>query len=126
MMELYRIREVDFQHKDVRGCLTQLIHSGYAQVNVLESKKGATRGTHFHREATEAFYLIVGSVETVLVGKDSSERVVFQKGDFFEIPPNVLHNMMFLEESLMVQMYSIPVEREDGTKDFFVEEEFYA
>ena len=125
-MELYRIRGVDFQHKDERGSLTQLIHDGYNQVNVLETKKGSTRGVHFHKESVEAFYLITGSVDAEFIGKESNESIKFRAGDFFEIPPYVLHNMVFPEDCIMVQMYDKPVEKSDGSKDIYMEDEFYA
>lgn len=125
-MNLYKKREVDFQHKDMRGSLTQLIHEGFAQINVLESKAGAERGAHFHKGSIEAFYLITGSVEVEFIGKELKEKAFFKQGDFFEIHPLVLHNMYFPEDCLMVQMYDHPVESEDGTKDIYMEEEFYA
>lgn len=125
-MELYRIRHVDFQHVDERGRLTQLIHNGYKQVNVLESKTGAVRGAHFHKRAVEAFYLVSGSVEVGFKGNVYEKKVTFKEGEFFEIFPFVLHNMYFPEDCLMVQMYDIPVENGDGTKDIFMEEEFDA
>ncbi len=125
-MSLFVRREVDFQHKDRRGSLTQLIHEGFAQINVLESKTGAERGAHFHKNSIEAFYLVTGSVEVEFIGKEAKEKVTFKQGDFFEIHPLVLHNMYFPEDCLMVQMYDKPVENEDGTKDIFMEEEFYA
>ena len=125
-MSLYQLRKTDFQFSDTRGSLVQLVHEGFVQINVLESKKGAVRGAHFHKRAIEAFYLINGSVEVTLRSKEVEEKVVFQKGDFFEIYPFALHNMYFPEDCLMVQMYDIPVENEDGTKDIFTEDEFDA
>lgn len=126
IMSLYKSREVDFRHLDVRGSLTQLIHEGFMQINVLKSKKGVARGSHFHKRSVEAFYVIDGSVEVTLWDKKDKETVVFREGAFFEIPPFVLHNMVFLEDCTMVQMYDRPVENEDGTKDIFTEDEFYA
>lgn len=126
MMEMYKLREVDFQHKDDRGSLTQLIHDGYRQINVLESVKRSVRGTHFHKRSTEAFYLIFGSVEVEFKCKTKMKTVTFHQGDFFEINPYILHNMYFPEDCLMVQMYDIPVENSDGTKDIFTEDEFDA
>ena len=123
-MSLYFKRKVDFQHIDNRGSLTQLIHNGFKQINVLDSKKGVERGSHFHKRAVEAFYVISGSVEVTLWDKNNKEIVVFNKGDFFEIHPFVLHNMLFLEDCLMVQMYDEPVENLDGTKDIFMEDDF--
>ncbi len=126
MMSLYHLREVDFQYKDARGSLVQLVNGGFAQINVLESSNGATRGTHYHKRAVEAFYVVNGSVEVRLWNMETEEKVSFQKGDFFEIRPFVLHNMYFPEDCLMVQMYDKPVENENGTKDIFMEDEFYA
>ncbi len=123
-MHLYIKRKVDFQYFDNRGSLTQLIHDGFKQINVLDSKKGVERGSHFHKHSIEAFYVISGSVEVTLWDKNNKEAVVFNKGDFFEIHPFVLHNMIFLEDCLMVQMYDEPVENPDGTKDIFMEDDF--
>lgn len=125
-MALYKLRDVDFQHKDNRGSLVQLVHEGFNQINVLDSKTGATRGAHYHKRAIEAFYVVNGSVEVKLWNTETEETVTFKQGDFFEIHPNILHNMCFFEDCLMVQMYNIPVENEDGTKDIYMEEDFNA
>ena len=125
-MSLFFTRKVDFQYNDARGSLTQLIHEGFKQVNVLETKKGVERGTHYHKQCIEAFYLVSGSVEVSLWDDTNSETVVFKKGDFFEIHPFVFHRMYFLEDSTMIQMYSIPVENDDGEKDIYTEDCFNA
>ena len=123
---LYKTRDVDFRHNDFRGSLTQLVHEGYKQINVLITKEGADRGAHFHKVATEAFFLITGSVKVDFVGKEEKQIVEFGKNDFFEIQPMVLHDMHFTEDCIMVQMYDIPVENPDGSKDIYMEDEFYA
>ena len=108
---------------DERGSLTQLVHEGYKQINVLDTKAGSVRGAHFHKKSVEAFYVISGRVEVEFKGKDEQKQVAFKEGDFFEINPFILHNMFFPTDCLMVQMYDIPVENEDGTKDTFMEVE---
>ena len=50
----------DFEHKDDRGTLVQLVRKGYSQINVITSKSGVFRGGHFHKLNTEAFYIIEG------------------------------------------------------------------
>lgn len=126
MMSLYETRNVDFRHQDYRGSLIQLVHGGFKQINVLESKDGSSRGAHFHKRSVEAFYVIEGSVVVRLWNKEKEETVTFKKGDFFEIHPFILHTMYFLADCIMVQMYDIPVENEDGTKDIYMEDEFNA
>ena len=125
-MSLYETRKVDFRHQDWRGSLVQLVHGGFNQINVLESKSGAARGSHYHKRAIEAFYVVSGCVVVRLWDKEKEEVVTFRQGDFFEIHPFILHNMYFPEDCLMVQMYDTPVENEDGTKDIFTEDDFYA
>ena len=125
-MNLFSRKKIDFQHIDERGSLTQLVHDGFKQINVLQSNEGTRRGAHFHKRAVEAFYVFEGSVEVTLWNINSREVVIFKQGDFFEIHPYILHDMFFPEYCLMIQMYDIPIENDDGTKDIFTEDEYNA
>ena len=122
-MALFERKEVDFSFSDARGRLTQLVHDGYRQVNVLYTNQGVIRGGHYHRKCGEAFFVISGSVEVTLKKADGeeTETVLFGKDEFFAIQPFTIHSMYFPEDCLMVQMYNIPVEAEDGTKDIIPE-----
>ena len=122
-MALFERKETDFSFSDARGCLTQLVHDGYRQINVLNTKKGVVRGGHYHKVCGEAFFVISGSVEVTLkkVGGEETETVRFGKDDFFAIHPLVIHSMVFPEDCLMVQMSDIPVESENGMKDIIPE-----
>ena len=121
-MELVQILQTEFEFADDRGKLTQLVHEGYQQVNVLISKRGVTRGSHFHRICREAFYVLSGSTEFTLKTAEAEETVVFHAGDFFAIEPGVSHSLYFPEDCVMVQMYDPPVEQPDGGKDIYGEE----
>lgn len=118
-MIIYDIKKPDFCFTDDRGSLTQLVHEGYSQINVLETKKGVLRGGHFHKIANEAFYVVSGSVAVTLKTKDAKETAVFKKGDFFGIRPYTIHSLFFPEDCVMVAMYDVCVENEDGTKDIY-------
>ena len=121
-MELVRVLHTDFEFADERGTLTQLVHEGFRQINVLTTKRGVTRGGHFHRICREAFYVISGSVEVTLKNAERTETAVFHKGDFFAVEPYISHSMFFPEDCVMVQMYDPPVEQPDGGKDIYGEE----
>ena len=58
--------KTEFHFEDERGTIDQLIHEGYAQINVITSKKGVFRGGHYHKENEEAFYLISGKLEVTV------------------------------------------------------------
>ena len=122
-MALFERKKPDFSFSDTRGRLTQLVHDGYRQVNVLYTNKGVIRGGHYHKDCGEAFFVISGSVEVTLkeVGGEETETVLFGKDDFFAIRPLVIHSMFFPEDCLMVQMYDNPVESENGMKDIIPE-----
>ena len=118
-MALFEKLLPDFAFEDGRGKLTQLVHGGYTQVNVLESRKGVLRGGHFHKQSREAFFVVSGQVEVTLK-KGLEQQTV--PGDFFEIAPFVVHSMRFPEDCVLVAMYDIPVEYADGAKDIYVNE----
>lgn len=118
---LIEILKPDFCFEDNRGKLTQLVHEGYKQVNVLFTKKGVERGSHYHKENKEIFYIISGSLK-LNVSRDSiSEEYYFKAGDMFLIPEYVMHSFFYEEDTLKVSMYSNGVEKNNGTKDIFTE-----
>lgn len=112
--------QTDFNFEDERGTLTQLIHTGYQQINVITSKKGVQRGGHYHRLNREAFYIVAGRVELTAKQGEMTEQHIFEQGEFFGIGPNVSHEFLFLENTVLVSMYDHGVEMSDGTKDIFI------
>ena len=121
---MYLDKCVDFRHRDERGELVQLIHSGYEQVNLLKSRKGTLRGGHFHKVRREVFYLVSGSVDVTMWDGRERIRRRFSEGSFFEICPWTVHSMCFPEDCVMIALYDRAIEQADGTKDIFPEEEF--
>ena len=118
---LYTKLDSDFEHFDDRGNLVQLVHDGFKQINVLETRQGVMRGGHYHKICHEAFYVIRGCVKVSLKQDGINEEVLFSQHDFFAIAPGVIHSMYFPEDCLMVQMYDIPVEIGNGKKDIYPE-----
>ena len=116
---LLDVLKPDFIHEDERGRLVQLAHGKIGQVNILYSEEDAMRGGHYHKEATEYYYVLGGRVD-VRVEKDGVEEVyVFRTGDFFRIPPKTVHTLYFPVKCLMAAMFDVPIEKEDGTKDIW-------
>lgn len=118
---LVRRLEADFRHSNESGSLVQLVHEGWHQVNVLESLHNTERGGHYHKENKEAFYIIRGKLLLTLEHGDEHEETEFHEGDMFMILPYLKHRFFFLEDTLMVAMYSGMVERPDGKKDIYTE-----
>lgn len=120
---LIEILKPDFIHEDERGRLTQLVHEGYSQFNIVSSKKGVLRGDHFHKENREAFYVISGRFRLEAEKDGVKESYTFTQGDMFVIPDHVIHSFYYEEDTVLAIMYDKGVEKDDGTKDIFKREE---
>ena len=68
--------EPEFQHRDNRRSLVQLLTADIKQVNIYEANHGAELGNHFHKETIEYFYIVRGSLEY-------NGRKILKKGDLF-------------------------------------------
>ncbi len=120
---MIEILKPDFVFQDDRGLLTQLVHEGFSQYNIIFSKKGVLRGDHYHKENREAFYIITGELELRVKKGDVSKSYIFRPGDMFLIPPYVVHSFYYAEDTWLASMYDLGVEHEDGTKDIYTEDE---
>lgn len=118
-MELLEKLKVDFDFHDSRGSLTQLVHEGYKQVNVLFTRSGVERGGHFHKESNECFYVVKGTVQVTAKLKGKEETVSFGEHEFFKVKPFIIHSMYFPEDCILIVMYDKCVELADGSKDIY-------
>lgn len=118
---LIKTLKPDFIHSDDRGCLTQLVHDGFKQFNVIFSHKGVLRGNHYHKENDEAFFVISGKLTLEAEKDGEKESHVFAAGDMFLVPPYVIHSFYYDEDTWLASMYSNGVEKENGEKDIFAE-----
>ncbi len=116
---LIELLKPDFSFSDERGSLTQLIHKGFKQYNIIFSKKNVLRGNHYHKENKEAFFVISGSFKLTLSKDVIIEEYTLKAGDMFLIMPYVIHSFYYLEDSYVASMYDIGVEHTDGTKDIY-------
>lgn len=114
---MLKMIQTDFHFADERGTIDQLIHEGYRQINVITSKAGVLRGGHYHKLNDEAFYIVSGALKLTV----GMQEYTFQAGDFFGIEPYDMHSFAFLEDTVLVSMYSNGVELPDGTKDIYSE-----
>lgn len=116
---LIKILNSDFEFKDERGRLVQLVHTGYQQINYIFSVADSFRGGHYHKENVECFYVIQGKFEILLELDGRKETHIFQTGDMFCVLPMVIHSFHYMEDTQLLGMYDIGIEHVDGTKDIY-------
>ena len=80
------------------------------------------RGGHYHALNTEAYYIIQGSCRVTASRGNDKETEVFKEGDFFRIGPYITHDFEYLEDSVLVTMYTLGVELGDGKMDTYISE----
>ena len=116
---LVTIMKPDFIFENEAGSLKQLVHQGWKQINVITSVANAVRGNHYHKFNQEGFYVIKGSFKLKLQKDESQETYIFKSGDMFFIDPFVVHTFEYLEDTILVSMYSEGVELSETEKDIW-------
>lgn len=114
--------EVDFKHIDERGTICQILSIPNSQVNYLFTKKGAKRGSHYHKGTREYFYIISGKIQISAYSVNEPSRTeehIFEAGDLFVVEPYAMHDFFFLEDTQMVVVYDLGVEN-GNKKDIYV------
>ena len=111
--------KADFEYENECGKLIQLVHDGWKQFNIIESKAGFVRGNHYHKYNSEAFYTIKGRFRLIVWNKEVKEIYEIVSGIFFSIGPNVFHTFEYIEDTTLVSMYSNGVELSETAKDIW-------
>ena len=93
-------------HDDERRRITQLFTATINQVNVYDAKKGASLGDHYHKETTEYFYIVRGTVIY------NGERI-FETGDLFVVYPQEMHTIKCLTDTKFMTFLSRPYKEDD-------------
>ena len=95
--------------EDARGIISNYyFDDSINMIGYVESKKGTMRGNHYHPIQTQKCLLIKGSFISItkdLANKDSVvETRLINEGDLSTIPPYVAHTMVFLEDSIFLNL----------------------
>lgn len=88
---------------DSRGLILPIIHD-FANVQMIYSNKGAIRANHYHKTDSHYCYMVTGSVRYLWRnhGEDTISEEHFSQGQMFLTGPNIDHEMIFQEDSVMV------------------------
>ena len=116
---LIKMMKPDFIFENEAGSLKQLVHDGWKQINVISSVAGAVRGNHYHKYNDECFYVIQGAFRITIRKDEKKEEYLMKTGDMFRVCPYVFHTFEYVEDTILVSMYSEGVELDLGEKDIW-------
>ena len=95
--------------EDERGIISNYyFEDSINMIGYVESKKETMRGNHYHPIQTQKCLLIKGSY--ISITKDLSDKNsvietrLVNEGDLSTIPPYVAHTMVFLEDSIFLNL----------------------
>ena len=89
-----------------KGEFVQISHwEEIRHLALFEIKKGFFRGSHFHRQKEEVFYVVRGKIRAKFVDTETDERgeFVLEEGDKIRIKPLCGHILHGLEDSMVVE-----------------------
>lgn len=77
-------------------------------IGLITSKKGTLRANHYHPEQEQKCLLISGKYISVFkdlsIENSSIRHQLIEAGDLSIMPPNVAHTMIFLEDSVFINL----------------------
>ncbi|MAR64512.1 MAG: hypothetical protein CMB83_01075 [Flammeovirgaceae bacterium] len=109
IVENEKIVEGKDSFEDTRGLITNYYFDEPLNlVGYVSSTKGSVRGNHYHPIQTQKCLLISGSYISVtkdLIEENSVVETRYIKpGELSIIPPNIAHTMIFLEDSVLLNL----------------------
>ena len=106
-------------HTDDRGVIADIFYDHpLDHVAIIDSKPGALRGNHYHKETTQHMLMTKGSLEYWYkpVGSSEPAKMVLAKvGDLVTTPPMEVHALVITEEGNQFIVFS---EGKRGGKDY--------
>jgi quercetin dioxygenase-like cupin family protein len=119
-MEKSYIQQIKPVFEDQRGTIADLVEGkGIQHVGLIVSKKGAVRGNHYHKLATQYAYILKGKVQyyrkDLRIPDAPVETFTLGPGALCVEPPQVVHAIVALEDTEFLDMTNIS--REDKAYD---------
>jgi nucleoside-diphosphate-sugar epimerase/quercetin dioxygenase-like cupin family protein/SAM-dependent methyltransferase len=109
MQELEYLKKGDKEYIDNRGKISNYeLTEPINLIGYIESKRGTVRANHYHPIQEQKCLLIKGRYISVIKDladpKSNIETRIVNEGDLAVIQPNVAHTMVFLEDSIFLNL----------------------
>jgi len=103
--------------KDDRGRMVGIVNSEvWKEVNYVETRAGATRGGHYHKDSHELVFILRGAVDVELqsIGDEAdTASVTLTSGEGIRVDPYVLHTMRYKTDTVHISLLDRPFDPDD-------------
>lgn len=108
-------------YEDDRGRIVDVMEAiDFNCATLISSRKGATRGNHYHRKTTQWIYILRGRVLALSRATDGPlQRAVLEAGDLIKNPPLEQHAFTALEDSELLVLTAGLRSGKDYQKDTY-------
>lgn len=94
---------------DSRGVIQNILsNTNMNAVALITSVAGSERSNHYHKNGDHHLYVISGSLKYYErdINEDGSkiEPIIFETGEMFYTPPNKVHKVIFLEDTVLLSL----------------------
>lgn len=93
--------------KDDRGAIQPLVEHMMRSALIIDSRKGAIRGNHYHKSDWHYCYVVSGTMEYYHRPANSIEKpemILLQKGQMVFSPPMIEHAFKFPEDAIFLTL----------------------
>lgn len=106
--KLPETKEIDGAKRwnEERGEFAQISYrEDIGHVAIFELKKGHFRGSHFHKEKEEVFYIVSGTIRSIFMDMDTKERKehILEKGHRIRVQTGTAHIFYGIDDALVVE-----------------------
>ena len=105
---------------DVRGSIQPLVEMMMRSAALITSKKGTTRGNHYHKTDWHYCYMLSGAMEYYerpVGGVEKPMRLIVKTGQMVFTPPMVEHAMKFREDTTWLTLSRNPRDQKSYEAD---------
>ena len=119
-----KITKIKITFKDDRGDIADVFYKHPIEhVAIINSRKGALRGDHYHKKSTQHMYMLKGSLRyyyrKVDETNDKTKSIVVKEGEMVTTPPYEVHTLEILERNQFMVFSEGLRGGEDYEKDTF-------
>lgn len=116
------VKKIKPFHTDERGEMSYLLDEKVKITNALliSSKKASIRANHYHKTDSHYSYLLKGKIKYItqdIKQKGKKKITIIKAGEMFYTPPNLIHAMVFLEDSLFLALTTESRDQKKYEKD---------
>lgn len=86
---------------------------------ILEVRRGFTSSLHYHRVKKETMHVLKGKVKIFFKKGEDVEEVILEEGDSITIPSNTVHRIEGLEDSIIVEVSTQPLNERVRLEDYY-------